>query len=169
MTRIQKSLQNYLTDSKKETKYSRLEPFIKLSGHSGNIEDLAFKYDSTSCELVSVGIDRYILFWDIRTGSNKPVARALQAHYDDINTVDWCKLDQNYIATGSNDKIVNILDIRKLSIDGSSGLSDKNQICPAVVRQLVGHISSINVVRFSPFSKDHVASSDDNLIFWDLN
>jgi WD40 repeat protein len=76
---------------------------MRLSGHLGNIEDLTFKYDSSSCELVSVGIDRYILFWDIRANSNKPVAKALQAHFDDINTVDWCKLDQNYIATGSND------------------------------------------------------------------
>jgi len=76
---------------------------MRLGGHLGNIEDLTFKYDSSSCELVSVGIDRYILFWDIRTNSNKPVAKALQAHFDDINTVDWCKLDQSYIATGSND------------------------------------------------------------------
>jgi WD40 repeat protein len=136
MSRIQKSLQNYLTDSKKEQKFTRLEPFIKLSGHLGNIEDLAFKYDSTSCELVSVGIDRYILFWDIRTGSNKPVAKALQAHFDDINTVDWCRLDQNYIATGSNDQKVSVLDIRKLSSEANSrsALADKNQLCPAVVR-----------------------------------
>ena len=56
-----------------------------------------------ACELVSVGVDRYILFWDVRSGSNKPVNKALQAHFDDINTVDWCKQDPNYIATGSND------------------------------------------------------------------
>lgn len=58
ISRIQKSLQSYLTDSKRDTKYPRLEPFIKLQGHTGNIEDLAFKHDSTSCELVSVGVDR---------------------------------------------------------------------------------------------------------------
>ena len=56
-------------------------------------------------------MDRYILFWDVRTGSNKPVNKALQAHFDDINTVDWCKIDQNYIATGSNDKKVSLIDI----------------------------------------------------------
>jgi WD40 repeat protein len=115
MSRIQKSLQSYLTDSKKEAKYPRLEPFTRLIGHSGNIEDLTFKSDSSTCELVSVGVDRYILFWDVRSGSNKPVSKALQAHFDDINTVDWCKQDTNYIATGSNDLKVNILDIRKLT------------------------------------------------------
>jgi WD40 repeat protein len=40
---------------------------MRLIGHSGNIEDLVFKPDSTS-ELVSVGVDRYVLFWDIRVG-----------------------------------------------------------------------------------------------------
>lgn len=64
-----------------------------MQGHSGNIEDLCFKSDAAACELVSVGIDRYILFWDVRAGSNKPVNKALQAHFDDINTVDWCKTD----------------------------------------------------------------------------
>lgn len=39
----------------------------------GNIEDLTFKHDSSSCELVSVGVDRYILFWDLRSDTRKPV------------------------------------------------------------------------------------------------
>ena len=65
----------------------RLDPFTRLIGHSGNIEDLVFRYDTPN-ELVSVGIDRYVLFWDIRSG-NKPVNKALQVHFDDINSVDW--------------------------------------------------------------------------------
>jgi hypothetical protein len=59
----------------------------------GNIEDLTFKNDSCNCELVSVGVDRYILFWDIRADTDKPVSKVMKAHTDDINTVDWCKLD----------------------------------------------------------------------------
>ncbi len=167
LSRIQKSLQSYLSDSKKDSRFPRLEPFVRLQGHNGNIEDVAFKHDSNTCELVSVGVDRFILFWDVRAGSQKPVARALQAHFDDINTVDWCKHDANYVASGSNDKTVSILDIRRLSSDT---LSDKTQLCPAVVRRLAGgHCSSINVVRFSAHSKDYIASSGDALVIWDLN
>ena len=81
-------------------------------------------------------MDRYILFWDVRTGSNKPVNKALQAHFDDINTVDWCKIDQNYIATGSNDKKVSLIDIRKITSEVSP---DKTKLCPAVIRYLSGH------------------------------
>lgn len=138
---------------------------MRLTGHSGNIEDLVFKNDTSTCELVSVGVDRYILFWDVRSGSNIPVNKALQAHFDDINTVDWCKVDSNYVATGSNDLKVSIIDIRKLT---SEVVPDKTKLCPAVVRQLIGHTASINVVRFSPHSKDLLASSGDSMIIWDL-
>jgi WD40 repeat protein len=93
MSRIQKSLQSYLSDPKKEQKFHKLEPFARLQGHSGNIEDLTFKSDSNNCEIVSVGIDRYILFWDIRSDTKKPISKVHKAHTDDINTVDWCKLD----------------------------------------------------------------------------
>ena len=112
MSRIARSLQNYLSDPKKEKKYQKLEPYAKLSGHLGNIEDLNFKNDASGCELVSVGIDRYILFWDLRTDTKKPTNKALKVHTDDINTVDWCKVDSNYVATGSNDKTVSIIDVR---------------------------------------------------------
>eukprot|EP00347_Sterkiella_histriomuscorum_P008918 403343245 len=172
VSRIQKSLQSYLTDSKPvKRQLSTLEPQARLQGHSGNIEDLVFKHDSPF-ELVSVGIDRYILFWDLRVGSlsnkggQKPVQKAVRVHQDDINTVDWSKVDCNLVATGSNDKKVVLIDIRKLTQESNehSGTAP----CPAIVRTLEGHQSSINVVRFSPFSADYIASSSEALFIWDL-
>ena len=61
---------------------------------------------------------------------------------------------------------MSIIDIRKLTSDAT--VADKTKLCPAVVRQLSGHTNSINVVRFSPFSKDYLASSGDSLVIWDL-
>lgn len=87
-------------------------------------------------------------------------------HTDDINTVDWSKTDTNMIATGSNDKLVSILDIRKLSSDFVS--ADMTKLCPAVVRQLDGHTTSINVVRWSTMNTDFLASCSETLNFWDL-
>ncbi len=81
--------------------------------------------------------------------------------------MDWCRLDSNYVATGSNDKRVCVIDIRKLSSDAEQSL-DINDF-KAAVNYLEGHSSSINVVRFSPFSKNHLASSSDSLIIWDLS
>ena len=42
-------------------------------------------------------------------------------HKDDINSVDWSKTDPNYVVTGSSDCEVNIIDIRKISSQSSSG------------------------------------------------
>mmetsp|Transcript_43529 Transcript_43529/g.42011 ORF Transcript_43529/g.42011 Transcript_43529/m.42011 type:complete len:99 (-) Transcript_43529:178-474(-) len=76
-------------------------------------------------------------------------------HKVDINSVDWSNCDSNYVVTGSTDKNVHIVDIRKTGSD-------------SVVRKLSYHQNSINVVKFSPFSKDFVASSGDKLLIWDL-
>ena len=64
-----------------------MQPFMRLTGHLGNIEDLVFRPESPN-ELVSVGVDRYVLFWDLRVGE-QPVNKCVRVHADDINTVDW--------------------------------------------------------------------------------
>jgi WD40 repeat protein len=64
------------------------------------------------------------------------------------------------VVTGSSDCEVNIVDIRKLSTSGAG------QEC--IIKKLVHHKSSINVVRFSTFSKDILASAGECLIMWDL-
>ena len=116
-----------------------LQPFAKLIGHEKSVEDVIFKPDSAH-ELCSVGIDRKILFWDTRTQGQRqgfshttgevpvvsslrqqkiqeygPVNKLLNLHLDDINTVAWSKVNPNLIATGSNDKKVCVIDVRKLS------------------------------------------------------
>ena len=119
-----------------------LQPFAKLIGHDKSVEDVIFRPDSSS-ELCSVGIDRKILFWDTRTKGigqstsaptqsandgpavsslrmqkiqeHNPILKLLNVHSDDINTVDWSKINPNLVATGSNDNKVCVIDIRKLS------------------------------------------------------
>jgi histone-binding protein RBBP4 len=59
-----------------------------------------------------VGVDRSLIIWDLRQGNN-PVVRLKEVHASDINTVDWSPLDENLIATGSNDTVVKLIDVRK--------------------------------------------------------
>lgn len=83
---------------------------------------MAFK-PSSQHELVSVGVDRQILIWDLRVAPKSvdelavydPVHKINNVHNDDINTVAWSGLNEHLLATGSNDKKVCLLDIRKLS------------------------------------------------------
>jgi WD40 repeat protein len=41
------------------------------------------------------------------------VIRLKEVHKSDINTVDWSPLNANLIATGSEDTLVKIIDVRK--------------------------------------------------------
>jgi len=53
------------------------------------------------------------MIWDLRTATDKPVVTLQDVHSSDINTVDWSALDNNLIATGSNDTLVKVIDVRQ--------------------------------------------------------
>ena len=55
-----------------------------------------------------------MLIWDLRQGG-APVVRLKEVHDSDINTVDWSACNNNLIATGSNDTLVKLIDVRKAS------------------------------------------------------
>jgi WD40 repeat protein len=74
---------------------------MQLKGHKLSVEDAKFKPGEKDI-LCSVGVDRRVLFWDLRTGFS-PVSEITDAHSSDINTVDWSCIDLNLVATGSND------------------------------------------------------------------
>ncbi len=71
----------------------------RLEGHQDTVEDVVFCPGSAT-EVVSVGDDKLMLFWDTRQGT-KPVRRVDGAHpKQDIHCVDWSALQQHLIATG---------------------------------------------------------------------
>ena len=106
----------------------------------------------SSCELCSVGVDRQVMLWDTRAGT-APRAVVENVHSGDVNCVDWSALDANYLVTGSNDRSVCIVDLRKQE----------------VTTRLSGHLSPVNSVQFCPFSHEYVASCADSLNLWRLN
>lgn len=126
--RMKKNIANYLHEPKPERrKHSLFKAHIKLKGHTKSVEDLVFKPNSKDI-LCSVGVDRQVVFWDLRTGT-APTLRLQEVHKSDINTVDWSSQNDNLLATGSNDTLVKILDIRKAyNLIGSSApkVSDHN-------------------------------------------
>lgn len=93
------------------------------------IEDLSFSPVHKDV-LVSVGDDKKLLGWDIRTSTdkqfevnsfnlinNKFIVNNFQIndlHLDDINCVDWSLKNENYVATGSSDGTASLIDIRKM-------------------------------------------------------
>ena len=113
---------------------------------------MAFKPGSQHM-LCSVGVDRKVLVWDLRSGQ-KPVLTLREVHSSDINTVDWSRHDEWLLATGSNDTLVKLLDLRQ------SG--------NPIISCLHKHQSKVHQVKFADFDRRYLASSGDSLVFWDI-
>ncbi|XP_023258290.1 peroxisomal targeting signal 2 receptor-like, partial [Seriola lalandi dorsalis] len=97
--------------------------------------------------------DGTLRVWDLKAA----VCRlAIPAHKAEILSCDWCKYDQNIVATGSVDCSVCVWDLRNVR---------------QPVNQLQGHTYAIRRVKFSPFSKTVLASCsyDFTVRFWDYS
>lgn len=96
--------------------------------------------------------------------------KLMNVHKDDINTVDWSKVNTNYVATGSNDNKVCVIDIRKLSCNSLDiqSLGPQDQHRSPVVKVFEGHTEPILSVRFCPFNERFLLSSAESIKIWDL-
>ena len=100
-----------------------------------------------------------------------PVSKLLNVHMDDINTVDWSRINPNLIATGSNNKKVCVSDIRKLtgySMDIASLTTPEQASLSPVVHTFEGHTEPILSVRFCPFNGRFLLSSAESVKIWDM-
>jgi WD40 repeat protein len=99
------------------------------------------------------------------------VIRLTEVHKSDINTVDWSAQDENYVATGSNDTLVKLIDTRRLSSQFDAAASQANKSGSGqspIVGTLHKHKSKVQTVKFCNSSSQYLASSGDSLIFWDI-
>jgi WD40 repeat protein len=98
-------------DVKEFKKVRRVGECVKLQGHVENVEGVVFNPGSSN-ELCSVSVDKQIILWDLRSG--KRSHKLTNIHESDINCADWSELNTNHICTGSSDKTIAIIDIRKV-------------------------------------------------------
>ena len=90
-------------------------------------------------------------------------------HKDDINTVAWSALNPHYIATGSNDKNVCLIDTRKFS--NSDQRMDVKAMTPdttPIVKVFQGHSESVTGLQFCPFDKRYLISSAESVKIWNI-
>mmetsp|Transcript_5975 Transcript_5975/g.14450 ORF Transcript_5975/g.14450 Transcript_5975/m.14450 type:complete len:494 (-) Transcript_5975:181-1662(-) len=146
----------------------------RYQGHRGVIRDLAF--DCTNPRLfVSVGDDQHMLLWDRRIGT-KYAHRIAGLHDCPILSVDWDPLSGHFIATGSQDGVVRVCDVRKLIGNGLArkkcivGKSHDTKASLELVKTLQGHTGPVFGVQWNPTQALSLAScsSPGQLCLWDL-
>lgn len=119
-----------------------LDPRTTFRGHTDVIEEVAFRPNS-SHEIVSVGDDKSMRFWDERAGTSSVIV-VENAHDSDVQCVDWSPIEGNYILTGAADATVKVFDQRKLSSGGSCSRKDQELLC------LTHHKEPLLHVEWSP-------------------
>lgn len=129
-----------------------IEPLRSLRAHTNIVEDVAWSsFDGNI--LASVGDDNKMILWDIR--SEHPT-HLIDAHAQEINSVDFNKRSDILLATSSADKTVAVWDLRNLNQKMTS---------------LEHHREDIYTVRWAPFNASMLASAscDRRICIWDLS
>ena len=123
----------------------------RLEGHTGFVQDLAFK--PRSHILASASHDDTIRIWDTSKTHDLRHLRTLRGHTADVRAVDWSP-DGQILASGS--------------VDGTIRLWNPNTgVNFAILR---GHKNGVLSVAFSPDSKLLASGSwDDTMIIWDVD
>lgn len=109
----------------------------------------------------SVSDDERVLLFDMRS-PEKPVSSYASVGSKGINSLAFSPFSRNLLAIGNTNSNINLLDLRKLSSDGKTGLS---------LHTMMGHGDAITCLEFSPHRDGIVASGsqDRRVIIWDLS
>ncbi len=154
-----------------------------LTGHKDGVSSVAFSLDGRWLASSSWSKDAAVRLWDLQhpDSTGKIVGKILWTHEnlgthigESITSVAFSR-DGKMLASGSNDKTIKLLDLRRtdglswdLIYEQSSSDSPENPVVDPMV--LDGHNSRVWSVVFSPNSKMLASGSDDRTIrLWDLS
>lgn len=157
-----------------------LAPRMVFTGHTAQVEEVCF-HPSSPDLLCSVGDDRLLLVWDVRTGGARPVLKVVTQHRDDVNAVHWNGVNENLLVTGSSDHTVKLIDLRRVTNSDSFQRSYTAQPSvvrahqssaghsPAVIETFHGHRGNVTNVQWHTDGEHFASGSDDgDLCVWSV-
>lgn len=137
---------------------TELQPLHKLAAHGGMcVNDVAWHRHNRDI-FASVGDDRGLAIWDVRTLSGKaaPTHTVDAAHSNDAMSVSFNPFQEFLLITGGKDSLVKLWDTRTLR---------------APMHVFEGHQKAVGTVAFSPFDEGVFASAgeDRRVMVWDCS
>ncbi|KAL7669223.1 hypothetical protein ACOME3_009888 [Neoechinorhynchus agilis] len=139
----------------KPSAQKHIDPLYVRKLHTGVVEDVRWhRHYEDLC--LSVGDDRYVVGWDIRSPSESGAFMMKDAHRSEINSVDTSPFCEHLFVTGAADQLVNLWDLRYLNTQ---------------IHSFIGHYDEVFQTQFHPFDPSIVASggNDGKVIIWDIN
>lgn len=130
-----------------------VEPILEFKEHESVVEDVCW-HKSDENVFGSVSDDKKLKIWDIRQKENS--FYSVDAHIEEILSLDFSPFNANLIITSSVDKTVALWDIRNLK---------------SIVHVFKSHRDEVGVVKFNPHVESLFASgsSDRRVIIWDIS
>ena len=127
-------------------------PIKQFRKHTSIVSDVSWSSHSPHI-LASCGDDKLLLLWDTRQSDP---THTITAHSNEVNSVDFNKVEEFVLATGSSDCTVALWDCRNLSVQ---------------MAQLEHHKDCVYHVHWAPFSRSILASggSDRRVCIWDVS
>ncbi len=125
-------------------------PLSIFEDHDGSVEDVGWSSKEENI-FGSVGDDKRMIIYDVRT--SKPIFNIL-AHSSEINSLDFNPTNSRLVLTASNDKLVNMWDLRKAT---------------QKIYSFVHHKDDVISARWNPIDNSLFASSgaDRRILIWD--
>jgi histone-binding protein RBBP4 len=131
-----------------------VQPLARYEFHTGPVEDVAWHKHQGEV-FCSVGDDKKMILWDIRKDNKKPT-HMIEAHVQEVLSLDFNPFSEYLLATASADRTVGIWDLRNLK---GKQFSFKH------------HQDEVSAVTWAPFNESILASAsvDRRVFVWDLS
>ncbi|KAF9947443.1 ribosome biosynthesis protein rrb1 [Modicella reniformis] len=131
-------------------------PFV---GHKSSIEDLQWS-PSEKGVFASCSADQTVRIWDVR--SKKRPGLVAKVHNSDVNVISWNKKLPYMLASGSDEGIFSVWDLRQLSQSAAN---------PTPIATFKWHQAPITSIEWHPTDESvlGVAGADDQITLWDFS